>query len=63
VLLIDHDVALVFGLCDYIYVLDFGRVIAEGDAAVIRGDRTVAEAYLGDMPSGADVADTTEVEA
>ena len=34
VLLVDHDVALVLGVCDYVYVLDFGRVIAEGDAGV-----------------------------
>ncbi len=47
VLLVDHDVALVLGLCDHIYVLDFGRLIADGDAASIRGDRIVAEAYLG----------------
>ena len=47
VLLVDHDVALVLGLCDHIYVLDFGKLIAEGDAAAIRADRTVAEAYLG----------------
>jgi ABC-type branched-subunit amino acid transport system ATPase component len=47
VLVVDHDVALVLGLCDHLYVLDFGRLIAEGDAAVIRADRAVAEAYLG----------------
>jgi sulfate-transporting ATPase len=49
VLLVDHDVALVLGICDYIYVLDFGSVIAEGDAASIRSDPTVAAAYLGTM--------------
>ena len=47
ILLVDHDVALVLGLCDYIYVLDFGKVIAEGDAASIRANVAVAEAYLG----------------
>jgi len=47
VLLVDHDVALVLGLCDHIYVLDFGRLIAEGDAAAIRSNHAVAEAYLG----------------
>src|SRR4029077_5744352 len=30
VLLVDHDVALVLSICDYVYVLDFGLVIAEG---------------------------------
>jgi sulfate-transporting ATPase len=47
ILLIDHDVALVLDVCDYIYVLDFGRVIAEGDPASIRSNRDVADAYLG----------------
>jgi sulfate-transporting ATPase len=47
ILLIDHDVALVLDVCDYIYVLDFGRVIAEGDPAAIRANRDVADAYLG----------------
>lgn len=47
VLLVDHDVALVLNTCDFIYVLDFGSVIAAGTPAVIRSDRAVAEAYLG----------------
>jgi ABC-type branched-subunit amino acid transport system ATPase component/ABC-type branched-subunit amino acid transport system permease subunit len=46
-LLVDHDVSLVLSVCDYIYVLDFGKVIAAGDPAAIRADRTVAAAYLG----------------
>ena len=49
VLLVDHDVALVLDICDYIYVLDFGEVIVEGDAATIRSDRRFAEAYLGTL--------------
>ena len=47
ILLVDHDVALVLDICDSIYVLDFGEVIAEGDAAHIRANRSVADAYLG----------------
>jgi sulfate-transporting ATPase len=47
VLLVDHDVALVLGICDHVYVLDFGSVIAEGDPASIRTDQAVAAAYLG----------------
>jgi sulfate-transporting ATPase len=49
VLLVDHDVALVLDVCDYIYVLDFGEVILEGDAASIRNDPRLAEAYLGTL--------------
>jgi sulfate-transporting ATPase len=47
VLLVDHDVALVLHVCDDIYVLDFGRVIAHGDPAAVRSDEAVADAYLG----------------
>jgi sulfate-transporting ATPase len=47
VLLVDHDIALVLAVCDYIYVLDFGKVIAEGPPAAIRDDPTLTEAYLG----------------
>jgi sulfate-transporting ATPase len=53
VLLVDHDVALVLDICDYIYVLDFGEVIVEGDAATIRSDQRFAEAYLGTRQGGA----------
>lgn len=47
ILLIDHDMHLVLNLCDSIYVLDFGRVIANGPPSAIKSDRTVAAAYLG----------------
>jgi sulfate-transporting ATPase len=56
ILLVDHDVALVLGVCDHIYVLDFGHVIAEGDAATIRSDPAVAEAYLGTVHDASEVA-------
>ena len=47
ILLIDHDMGLVLEVCDYIYVLDFGQIIAEGTPADIRANEAVIDAYLG----------------
>jgi branched-chain amino acid transport system ATP-binding protein len=46
-LVIDHDMGLIMRLCDRLHVLASGRTIAEGDAASVRTNPAVVEAYLG----------------
>lgn len=48
VVLVEHDMGLVMSVCDEVYVLDLGKVIAVGPPEVIRTDETVLAAYLGD---------------
>ncbi|HUC35553.1 MAG TPA: ATP-binding cassette domain-containing protein [Acidimicrobiales bacterium] len=47
VLLVEHDMSLVMGVCDHVTVLDFGKVIAGGEPAAVREDEAVQLAYLG----------------
>jgi branched-chain amino acid transport system ATP-binding protein len=50
-LLVDHDMGLVLGICDRVHVLDFGQTIAEGTPEEIRRSPAVVRAYLGEDQS------------
>ena len=53
VVLVEHDVQLVVGVCDTIHVLDFGRLLAVGTPTEIQTNDAVREAYLGRMSESA----------
>jgi branched-chain amino acid transport system ATP-binding protein len=48
ILLVEHDMPMVMGVCDRIVVLNFGSIIAEGSPAKIQSNREVISAYLGE---------------
>ncbi len=52
ILLIEHDMNLVMGVCEGICVLNFGRIIAKGTASEIQANPVVIEAYLGKKKEG-----------
>jgi branched-chain amino acid transport system ATP-binding protein len=63
ILMVEHDMELVMGVCHLIHVLEFGKVIATGTPAQIRADRTVQAAYLGFSDDAGAVAVPDEVAA
>jgi branched-chain amino acid transport system ATP-binding protein len=52
VLLVEHDLSLVMGICEHLTVLDYGKVIAAGDPQTVKADPAVQEAYLGTTSTG-----------
>ncbi|MFE0358925.1 ATP-binding cassette domain-containing protein [Streptomyces nigra] len=61
-LLIDHDMHLVMSVCDRVYVIEFGKRIAEGTPEAVRTDPRVLKSYLGNqsLEDTADEADETD---
>jgi ABC-type branched-subunit amino acid transport system ATPase component len=62
VLLVEHDIELVMGISEYVYVLDYGRLICEGRPENVQQDPAVIEAYLGvETDRGRDLCQTREL--
>ena len=62
VLLVEHDVDLVFRVCDRVVAIVFGRVVAEGSPEVVRRSPAVVSAYLGSHVADTEVLSETGVE-
>ncbi len=53
IVMVDHHVPLVLRVADYVYVLNFGRVLAEGHPQDVRNNPAVVEAYMGEAATAA----------
>ncbi len=60
VLVVEHDMNFVMGVCDHVLVLDFGRLIASGSPQAVRSDPAVIAAYLGDEVDETDLVDAVD---
>ena len=47
ILIIEHDMKLMMGVADYLYVLNYGKLLAQGTAAEVQANPQVVKAYLG----------------
>ncbi len=63
ILMIEHDMPLIMGLADWLYVLDAGQVICEGTPATVQANDDVIEAYLGTPHEQRQVRETARASA
>ncbi len=62
-MVIEHDMPLLMGLCDRVYVLDAGQVISVGTPKQVRNDPAVIASYLGTSVQASEQSDQTQTTA